>query len=235
MSHDGVKGWVFKLVCPGNTMSVSHKRLLLLKNATVNRNLGFDDVCRYKNVVVAYNNEFPVFEVSQVTGEMVKFQVRNYLHEGSIAREWEIQATFFATNNINPKWINANFNWGILNDTTGQWSGAVGLIQRDEADYAIFGFGPTYDRSKVAAFSPVMHYSPLHWLTRRPQELSPIWNLVGLFTKGSKSQISNHIISNLIEVLPYKYAFKGHACHIVCVAVRVILLGYQISNEKQRF
>ena len=174
MSHDGVKGWVFKLVCPGNTMSVSHKRLLLLKNATVNRNLGFDDVCRDKNVVVAYNNEFPVFEVSQVTGEMVKFQVRNYLHEGSIAREWEIQATFFATHNINPKWINANFNWGILNDTTGQWSGAVGLIQRDEADYAIFGFGPTYDRSKVAAFSPAMHYSPLHWLTRRPQELSPI-------------------------------------------------------------
>ena len=42
LSHDGEKGWISNLVCPGNTMSVSHKGLLLLKNATVNMNLSFD-------------------------------------------------------------------------------------------------------------------------------------------------------------------------------------------------
>ena len=25
LTHDGVKGWIFNLVCPGNSMSVSHK------------------------------------------------------------------------------------------------------------------------------------------------------------------------------------------------------------------
>ena len=75
LTHDGVKGWIFKLVCPGNGMSVSHERLLLLKNATVNWNLGFNDVCKEKHVYVAYNNEWGGFEVSNITGEMVEYPV----------------------------------------------------------------------------------------------------------------------------------------------------------------
>ena len=73
-----------------------------------------------------------------------------------------------------------------LNETTGQWNGAVGVIQRVEADYAIAGFAGTYGRSKVAAFSPGVEYAPYHWLTRYPQELTPMWNLFGLFTKVYK-------------------------------------------------
>ena len=53
LTHDGAKGLIFNLVCPGNAMSVSHKRQLLLKNATVNRNLGFDDICNEKQVFIA--------------------------------------------------------------------------------------------------------------------------------------------------------------------------------------
>ena len=97
--------------------------------------------------------------------------------------EWETQKAFFETNNIKPIWLNANYTWGTLNYTTGQWSGAVGMIQRDEADYAIWGFSGTYARSKVAAFSQT-NYKPLYWLTRYPLELPPTWNLLGLFTKG---------------------------------------------------
>ena len=75
LTHDGVKGWIFKLVCPGYAMSVSHEGLLLLKSATVNRNLGFDDVCVEKHVNVAYNNYPDAFEVSNITGEMVRYPV----------------------------------------------------------------------------------------------------------------------------------------------------------------
>ena len=165
-------------------MSVSHEKLLLLKNATVNWNLGFDNVCKEKHVIVAYNNEAEEFEVSNITGEMVEYPVAPYITHHQIAWEWEIQAAFFKTNNIQPIWLNANYTWGTLNYTTGQWSGAVGMIQRDEADYAIFGFAGTYSRSKVAAFSPGIDYTSFHWLTRYPLELPPTWNLLGLFTKG---------------------------------------------------
>ena len=182
LTHDGVKGWIFHLVCPGNAMSVPHERLLLLKNATVNRNLGFDDVCKEKHVYFAYNNEEGAFEINNVTGEMVKYPVNPYVSYAGIAWEWEIQGAFFEYHNIKPQWINCNFTWGTLNYTTGQWSGAVGLIQRDEADYAIAGFAGTYARSKVAAFVAT-NYQPLHWLTRYPLELPPTWNLLGLFTK----------------------------------------------------
>ena len=57
LTHNGVKGWIFNLVCPGNAMSVYHEGLLLLKSATVDGNLGFDEVCKEKHVIVAYNNE----------------------------------------------------------------------------------------------------------------------------------------------------------------------------------
>ena len=172
------------MVCPGNALSISYEGLLLLKNATVNRNLGFDDVCKAKQVDIAYNNEWGTFEVSNITGEMVKYPVEPYVKYWNIAWEWEIQEAFFKSYNITPHWINANGTWGTLNLTTGQWSGAVGMIQRDEADYAICDFSGTYSRSKVAAFSPGTGYMPYHWLTRYPQGLSPTWNLVGLFTKG---------------------------------------------------
>ena len=63
MTHDGINGWIFSLVCPGNAMSVSHEGLLLLRSATVNRDSGFGDVCKEKQVDVAYNNAFRQFEV----------------------------------------------------------------------------------------------------------------------------------------------------------------------------
>ena len=183
LTHDGVKGWMFSLVCPGNAMSVAHKGLLLLTNATVNRNLGFDDVCREKQVYIAYNNDHLVFEVSNITGEMVKYPLSRIVSYTPVAWEWEIQAAFFKYNSITPLWFNCNYTWGSLNETSGQWSGAVGMIQRDEADYAIFGFAGTYSRCKVAAFSPGTEFQPYYWLTRYPLELPPTWNLLGLFTK----------------------------------------------------
>ena len=168
-------------------MSISHERLLLLKNTTVNRNLGFDDMCKEKHVYVAYNNEYGGFQVSNITGEMV-MEMDPYVSYVSVSSESEIQAAFFKYNNITPQWLNCNYTWGTLNETTGQWSGAVGLIQRDEADYAIFGFGGTYPRSKVTAFSPGTDFEPYYWLTRYPLELPPTWNLLRLFTKANKSQ-----------------------------------------------
>ena len=56
------------------------------------------------------------------------------------------------------------------------------MIQRDEADYAIDVFAVSYSRSQVAGFSPT-HFSPISWITKFPEKLSPMWNLFGLFTK----------------------------------------------------
>ena len=188
LTHTGVKGWIFNFVCPGNAMSATHERLLLLKSATVNRNLGFDEVCKEKHVYVGYNNEQGWFGVSK--GKLEKLPLKTYVRYHSIAQEPEIQELFFKSYNITPHWINCNFTWGTLDYTTGQWSGGVGLIQRDEADYALHGYAGTYGRSKVAAFSPGTSYMPFHWLTRYPLKLAPVWNLIGLFTKGYNSQMS---------------------------------------------
>ena len=189
LTHDAVKGWFFDFVCPGYAFSAFHVGLLLLKNATVNKNLGFDDLCREKHVFVAYNNQAGTFVISNITGDMVRYPYDNVISFQNIVYEWEIQDAFFETNNIKPTWINCNWTWGTLNETTGQVTGATGMIHSDEADYALWGFALTYPRSKVAGLLPV-EFMPYHWITRYPQELSPTWNLLGLFTKGIISQMS---------------------------------------------
>ena len=204
LTHDGMKGWIFDLVCPGNALSVSNEGLLLLKNATVNRNLGFDDVCREKHVLLAYNNYKPQFEVSNITGEMVEYPVSPIVEYSlNVVHEWEIHRAFFETCNIKPIWLNANQSWGWFDNVTNTWTGATGMIERDEADYAIWGFAFTYGRSKVAAFSPSIDYLPFHWLTRYPQKLSPTLNLFGLFTKGYNSQI------NFINLYCISHEYEG--------------------------
>ena len=106
LDYVGAKGWIFDLVCPGNAMSVSHERLLLLKNATVNRNISFDNVCKDKFVLVVYNNRPDTFEVSAITAEMVRFPVYPVVRYWPVVWEWETQAAFFKFNNITPHWIN---------------------------------------------------------------------------------------------------------------------------------
>ena len=73
-----------------------------------------------------------------------------------VAREWVVEEAFFRLNNIQPHWFNCHYTWGSVNKTTGLWSGGVGMIQRDEADYAIRGFGGTHARSKVLMMMMMM-------------------------------------------------------------------------------
>ena len=41
------------MVCPGYAKSVYHKKLLMLKNSTVNGNLSYDEICNEKQVYIA--------------------------------------------------------------------------------------------------------------------------------------------------------------------------------------
>ena len=202
LHYTGEKGWIFGLVCLGNAMSVFHERLLLLKSATVNRNLGFDDVCNEKHVVIAYYNSPGIFEVSNITGEMVRYPVWPVLWFGSMAWEWEMQQAFFKYNNIKPQWINIDNYTFDTNETTGQctegWDGAY-FIQRKVADYAI----PSYWLNKyctMTAFSPAIEFTPYYWLTRYPREFPPTWNLLGLFTQGSTNKHINIKHLNQFEI-----------------------------------
>ena len=166
LKRDGLKGWNFKYVCPGNALSISHDRLLLLENATVNRNLGFDDVCRERHAWAGYLNEPGWFEVSDTTGNMVEYPLKPFVGFYPVSRAWELQDGFYKFYNIKPHYVNSFRNWGTLDPKTGQWSGMVGMIQRDEVDWAFPLFYMTHSRSTVVTFSTVTHCQPLYWLTR---------------------------------------------------------------------
>ena len=189
-TFEGENHFHYKFVCPGNAMSATHNRLFVRESRNMILNLNLDELCGETHAYVAYNNLAKQFEVSDVTGEMLKY---NFTHEtggSKISWEWEIQEAFFESNNIKPHWYNCNFTWGRLNQSTGKWDGGVGMIQKDEVDYAIFDYAGTYGRSKVASIAPGQDHKTHHWLTRYPKQLSPTWNLLGLLTKVI---LSNHV------------------------------------------
>ena len=62
---------------------------------------------------------------------------------------------------------------------------ANSMCKLHPTDYAVKNYIPSYPLSKVAVLSPTL-YAPLHWVTCR-FPVSPIWNLLGLFTKVSIS------------------------------------------------
>ena len=128
-------------------MSTLHDRLFLLKNATVNRNLGFDDVCKEKHAKIVFydTKKRRLLTITKrlpdnhYYGNIIKYPLNPTLHCcKNVADYWEIEDMFLKINKIKPEWIwISSYNKGLLNETTGQWSGAVGLIQTDEVDYSV--------------------------------------------------------------------------------------------------
>ena len=154
-----------------------------MNNGSVNKNVPFDELCKEKHVNIASNNEDGIFNVDPDTGELERLPLTPYKGFSSITLEWEIQHDFHTHNNIVPHWSDNNGTWGLLDEETGLWTGAVGMvtkqsniviihrrfwikIERDEADYAIYGFACTYARSQVALCTNGIDYSPTYWLTR---------------------------------------------------------------------
>ena len=185
-----MKGWIFKLVCPGNAMSIAHERLLLLKNATVNRNLDFNHMCTERYVNIAYYNHrgFTVKKGKMVqTGPYIS-KSPTLKHAETISREWEVQDSFFSLHNIKPHWFELDYTIRTeFNVSTGIWTGHYGVIQRNDVDYVHGGILVSSPfESETAAIVPGYIYMPFYYYTRYPLPLSPIWNLLGLFTKVDK-------------------------------------------------
>ena len=183
-THDGDKGWVFKLVCPGNAMSITHEHLLLQKNGQLNGNKGFKELCQTRHVYIAYSHENDFITLNRETGKLEETPKDHELGFSRISWPWEILESFLQNNNIHPHWTNVGWNIGLLNHSTGQWSGGVGMIQSDKIDILAVDVFDSFDSVTIANVS---HYSPpirqlkFHWFTRWPQELSPTWNLLYLF------------------------------------------------------
>ena len=225
LTNDGIKAWSFDFVCPGFAMSVSHEGLLLFKDSTVKKSLDFDRVCKEKQAVYAVKSQPFVFEVSE-TGKLVEYPLRPYLGFFSIAWDWELEAAFFELHNVKPQFIFCD-TWGTLNYTTGQWTAAVGMVQRDEADVATCCFTVTHSRSKVAEFTPGINYFELYWLTRYPQQLSPTWNLLGLFTPFVWMWIGLSIFSVSLFMIISARCYKNINQSIQYVSTEVVLIPFR--------
>ena len=113
---------------------------------------------------------------------MVRYPVHPVTGRTShIPYDWEILQSFFSANDIVPVWTNCHYTWGLYDEESGRWTGAVGKVRRydlsclqkysfkienDEADMAVEGFACTYARTKVALCLPGVAYYPRYWHTR---------------------------------------------------------------------
>ena len=101
--------------------------------------------------------EYPPVEVSD------EFSKRSW--------EWEIQSSFFKSNNIIPHWIDDFSRLGF-----------VKMILNDTVDYCpVPRIVNTVALNVIADASSVLSNDPYHWLSRKPDALSLTWNLLYLF------------------------------------------------------
>ncbi len=180
-------------------MSSIHERLLILKNATVNRNLLFNDICREKHVKIAYSERADFLYVNKTTGHLIEWPKINVLQKdlsSQLSYPWEILNAFLEKNSIHPHWFDVGEGIegrSIFNVTgDGKWWGGNGMIQRDEVD---FRAAQVMDGYSSVVMADCCHHSPAirnikyHWFSRLPQELSPTLNLVYLFPEELRSHI----------------------------------------------
>ena len=106
--------------------------MMIFLNGTTKNHLQYKDLCKEEHHVrIAYNNEVDWFEIDNITNSMVEYphwmiMVGDY---GQRSDEYEILKTFFSKFNIRPTWINCNYTWGVFDDETGHWTGAVGQVE----------------------------------------------------------------------------------------------------------
>ena len=120
--------YTFTLQCPNRDNKLT---LSLLNDATVQGNIHYYDVCKVADsVTIAYNNEYWVFEVDPETQTMVEYPQRPVKGwHSSIPRNWEIIKSFIDHYSLIPTWIDCDYTFGILDEETGTWTGAVGKVK----------------------------------------------------------------------------------------------------------
>ena len=170
------------------------------KNARVNRNLGFHDICKEKYVKIAYSERADFLFVNKTTGHLNEWPKINILRKtlsSVLPYPWEILNAFLQNNNIHPDWIDVGEGAearSIFNVTgDGKWWGGNGMIQRDEVDFRASQFMDAYSSVVLADcghYSPAIRNVKYHWFSRLPQELSPTWNLLYLFPEELSSHLS---------------------------------------------
>ena len=167
-------------------MSISHEKLLMHKNWTVNRNNSFNDICGKRHVYIAYSAPNDFVTVNSVTGKLEEDPKDHEHGFTKISWNWEIYKSFLENNNIHPHWIDLGWMVGdaSYNHSTGKWAEGYGMLQSDQIDILAVDVFDSFDSIQVANlshWSPPIRHMKFHWFTRWPQNVSPIWNLIYLF------------------------------------------------------
>ena len=120
-------GYTFTFQCPNQDNQLT---MSLLHNATVRGDIHYYDLCKVADsVTIAYDHQRGFFEIDQETQTLVEFPL--VPADGwwlFIPIHWEIIKPFLDHHSLNSTWIDCNSIWGMLDEETEAWTGAVGKV-----------------------------------------------------------------------------------------------------------
>ena len=85
---------------------------------------------------IAYNHDDYAFSVDEEKGIADGKNKPNRLTyiaqygTSNIPWDHEIINSFIFKYNVNASWTECNYTWGVFNETTGRWNGAVGQVDK---------------------------------------------------------------------------------------------------------
>ena len=108
---------------------------MMQDNGSVSKNVKYRNLCKEQITVhVAYIHQSEWFEIEN--NSMVDVYKKKQLLHGAwslggypyISRDSEILSIFFKHYDVITKWINCNYTFGVFDDETEKWTGAVGQV-----------------------------------------------------------------------------------------------------------
>ena len=164
---------------------------------------------------VAYVDSFPLVTLARNEDELVDIRPRFILRSGNISmyggkvNQIELMNLLVSDLNFTISWINALGNtYGVYDTNTNTWNGLIGILARDEADFALNYLTVTLSRSVAISFTIGFETMRFGMFMARPRA-SPSWVT---FVEVFDSKFWNFLLG-MIGMLSFALSLFYIKCH----------------------
>ena len=154
------------------------------------RKLKFKDYCSLRGKVlrIAYNNVSPYFQVNA-----------DQMDPNSL--ECLYLQTFISKHRLIPELKFAGMTWGARDGSTGVWNGVVGMVGYGQSDLGVTAMSYNAERAEFIDYTHQLGIDGMVWVSKPPQKLPPITNILRIFDVTSWVLILASMLSVSVVLL----------------------------------
>ena len=125
-NQKSTQSFVTQIKCEVNS-DTTHE--VLISKEITDKN--YQEICtgEPKKVNLGFNNDPGILKVKNNT--LMPRPLRgtiSYGERSQMSYDWEVLSKFFLIHNIEPNWLDCDWNWGWYDEELGGWTGCIGKV-----------------------------------------------------------------------------------------------------------